>query len=278
MANQENNTQGMQQTQNAIEFINKSVLTPNVKPMKGTASPMIDQATGMMVQDLQSFLKGFEQVGLVALARLANNILTYGNYYGPKPDSDGNPEGGEDKKSNAKTTLSFDNAEQIGSDAMKGLFSVVGEYGKMKAEISSMIHNNHFKGNDSSQPIPPEDPTPKKASHLVNVDNFDTKTPTPKEAAPVANAAVEIPKTEIQNTRVSASDLHQTSQPENDEKKILTNSFEEIFELLIDTSEQLTEDLHKEEDNFEHRTDNEDDNDDDDTASDQKTYWFPKKK
>ncbi|WP_449397432.1 hypothetical protein [Chryseobacterium wanjuense] len=47
--------------------------------MGGVAKVMIEQSAGMMVQDLQSFLKGFEQVGLIALSRLANNLLTYGS-------------------------------------------------------------------------------------------------------------------------------------------------------------------------------------------------------
>ncbi|MGH1386913.1 hypothetical protein [Kordia sp.] len=139
MANQENITKGMSQTQNAIEFINKSVLKPDVTPMKGTAAPMIDQATGMMVQDLQSFLKGFEQVGLIALARLANNILTYGTYFGPKPSDGTNMEVGKDAITTNLHLTPDPNAEKLGSDAMKGLFSMVGEYGKMKAEISSAV-------------------------------------------------------------------------------------------------------------------------------------------
>lgn len=37
----------------------------------GTENPMIDQAAGMMVQDMQSFLQGSEQIMMVAIAKAA---------------------------------------------------------------------------------------------------------------------------------------------------------------------------------------------------------------
>ncbi len=74
----------------AVEFVNAEVLSPpTASPMGGVAKIMIEQSTGMMVQDLQSFLKSFEQVGLVALSRLANNLLTYGTWSEKKPPPKG---------------------------------------------------------------------------------------------------------------------------------------------------------------------------------------------
>lgn len=135
MANEEDSA-GLTETENAVKFINEAVLQPDVKPIAGTAAPMVDQAVGMMVQDLQSFLKGFEQIGLVALAKLANNILTYGNYFPPP---------GASSTDNAETintgTGQKTNGPEVGQQAMKDLFSMVGEYGKQKAEVNALINS-----------------------------------------------------------------------------------------------------------------------------------------
>ena len=130
MANQQDNT-GLTETENAVDFINETVLQPEVKPIIGTATPMIEQAVGMMVQDLQIFLKGFEQISLVALAKLANNILTYGYYYPidevPKPN-------GLEAES-----IQQDTSSETGQKVMKDLFSLVGDYGKQKAQVNALL-------------------------------------------------------------------------------------------------------------------------------------------
>ncbi|WDE08824.1 hypothetical protein SG34_033570 [Thalassomonas viridans] len=71
--------QGIQTTQDAVEFINQQVLQPDIKPIQGTAKPMVDQAAAMMVQDMRSFIQSNEQMMTIALAKaakLATNELT----------------------------------------------------------------------------------------------------------------------------------------------------------------------------------------------------------
>jgi hypothetical protein len=123
----------------AVEFVNAEVLSPpTAAPMGGIAKVMIEQSTGMMVQDLQSFLKGFEQVGLIALSRLANNLLTYGSPSAPQTKSGG---GGDSGKKNAtEEETDFSNAGQ-GNEMMKDLFKIVSDYAEAKVKISSAIYN-----------------------------------------------------------------------------------------------------------------------------------------
>ncbi|EDP96239.1 hypothetical protein U8527_09015 [Kordia algicida OT-1] len=138
MSDQNNMTQGMAETQNAIDYINKSVLQPDVDAISGTAAPMVDQAVGMMVQDLQSFLKGFEQISLVALAKLANNILTYGTYFDGGTSDNNVTASVKTGVSDNPQTLETENPINLDSEVLKGLFSSVGEYGKLKAEINQI--------------------------------------------------------------------------------------------------------------------------------------------
>lgn len=58
-----------------VEFINKEVLQPVVTPITGLAKPMADQAAAMMIQDMQSFLQGTEQVLTIAIAKAAALML-----------------------------------------------------------------------------------------------------------------------------------------------------------------------------------------------------------
>lgn len=117
----------------AVVFVNTEVLSPpKASPMSGVAKVMIEQSTGMMVQDLQSFLKGFEQVGLIAISRLANNLLTYGTPSEQKPHP----------------TSAFLNQEEVqpgaqGNEMMKELFKIVSDYAEAKAKISNAIYNTN---------------------------------------------------------------------------------------------------------------------------------------
>lgn len=118
----------------AVVFVNSEVLAPpKASPMTGVTKVMIEQSTGMMVQDLQSFLKGFEQVGLIALSRLANNLLTYGTTFGPAPGSK------DSSVHNAEFLQSQDAGK--GNEMMKDLFKMVSEYAEVKAKISNTIYN-----------------------------------------------------------------------------------------------------------------------------------------
>lgn len=121
-------------TEASVQFINQEVLAPpTTSPMAASSKLMIDQATGMMAQDLQSFLKGFEQISLVAISRLANNILTYGTYFHQGATS-------ADKTSeNLSKTVSPGNPADPakGYEALHGLFSMVNEYAKNKAVLTS---------------------------------------------------------------------------------------------------------------------------------------------
>lgn len=118
----------------AVVFVNTEVLSPpKADPMTGAAKIMIDQSTGMMVQDLQSFLKGFEQVGLVALSKLAHNFLTYGNYFPPT--------GAVGAKSEGAFTQEAMGGN--GNEIMKDLFKIVSDYAEAKTKISGAIYNHN---------------------------------------------------------------------------------------------------------------------------------------
>nr|WP_315034157.1 hypothetical protein [uncultured Chryseobacterium sp.] len=118
----------------AVAFVNNEVLAPpKASPMTGVAKVMIEQSTGMMVQDLQSFLKGFEQVGLIALSRLANNLLTYGSPVGPAP-------GAKDTEVHKAEFIQADGSGQS-NEMMKDLFKMVSDYAEVKAKISNTIYN-----------------------------------------------------------------------------------------------------------------------------------------
>lgn len=126
----------------AVVFVNTEVLSPpKTDPMLGSAKIMIDQSTGMMVQDLQSFLKGFEQVGLVALSKLANNYLTYGNYFPPAPPPPGGS--GTPTEKSEKGTVN-DPTDPNGNAMMRDLFKIVSDYAEAKTKLSGTIFNNNI--------------------------------------------------------------------------------------------------------------------------------------
>lgn len=143
----------------AVVFVNTEVLSPpTTAPMTGAAKIMIDQSTGMMVQDLQSFLKGFEQVGLIALSRLANNLLTYGSPSAPH------------KKSKSGEEMEVQSSNQ-GNEMIKDLFKIVSDYAEAKTKISSMIYQNnaHSVPNEiQSSPAFTEDATETESSEKKN--------------------------------------------------------------------------------------------------------------
>ena len=97
--------------------------------MTGAGKVMIDQSTGMMVQDLQSFLKGFEQVGLIALSRLANNFLTYGTPSENKPPP----------KKKLTEGAAEETETETGNEMMRDLFKIVSDYAEVKTKISTAI-------------------------------------------------------------------------------------------------------------------------------------------
>ncbi|WP_294296570.1 hypothetical protein [uncultured Chryseobacterium sp.] len=142
----------------AVQFVNAEVLSPPpAAPMQGMAKVMIDQSAGMMVQDLQSFLKSFEQLGLIALSRLANNLLTYGTWSENEPPPTGTP--------SAPTGI------QSGEEAIQGLFNIVSKYAEAKtnlsnaAMLSTVLHPNaaamYSSDAFSHAPQQPEDPEKK---------------------------------------------------------------------------------------------------------------------
>ncbi|WP_292009114.1 hypothetical protein [Chryseobacterium sp.] len=131
-------------------FVNEAVLSPPAtSPMTGASAIMKDQATGMMVQDLQSFLKGFEQLGLIAISRLANNILTYGTYH-HKPSLFGEESGSED------TVL--DKAATDGNEVIRDLFKIVSDYAEVKSKISSGVPTGNEKTGQSENEAPANEP------------------------------------------------------------------------------------------------------------------------
>ncbi|WP_312993751.1 hypothetical protein [Chryseobacterium flavum] len=129
----------------AVVFVNTEVLSPpKASPMGGVAKVMIEQSAGMMVQDLQSFLKGFEQVGLIALSRLANNLLTYGTPSGPKSKNSSGGGGGS-----TESEAGDQNTGNGNNDMMKDLFKMVSDYAEVKTRISGTIYNNNIPNSAS---------------------------------------------------------------------------------------------------------------------------------
>lgn len=57
------------ESEQAVQFINQEVLNQTVTPITGMSKPLVDQAAAMMVQDMQSFLQGNEQILTVATAK-----------------------------------------------------------------------------------------------------------------------------------------------------------------------------------------------------------------
>jgi cytoskeletal protein RodZ len=243
---------------------------------------------------------------LVALARLANNILTYGTYFGPKPSGDADVSA---NASNGASPLPNQQAEQVGSDVMKGLFSVVGEYGKMKAEISSLIHSKHPK-NDAIENASQAKTTTTTASNETSTTNAPTQHEGTSNAADVQQSVKPSPAKETttnkptttaedqkaktasddekSHTATSLTDPEKKPTADHNEDQKLVNSLkniEDIFEPLIETTEQLTEGIGEVENEFEQAIEEEmndhdaaNDTDEDDDNLDKKTYWFPKKK
>ncbi len=119
----------------SVQFVNAEVLSPPAaSPMGGVAKVMIEQSAGMMVQDLQSFLKGFEQVGLIALSRLANNLLTYGSPSAPTTGKSSSSAAVEDE-------AQIQGTGNGNNDMIKDLFKMVSDYAEAKTKISSAIYN-----------------------------------------------------------------------------------------------------------------------------------------
>ncbi len=67
----------------SVEFINQQVLQPDVKPIMGTSKVMADQAAAMMIQDVETFLQGNEQMMTVA-AGAAIALVLAGDENGEK--------------------------------------------------------------------------------------------------------------------------------------------------------------------------------------------------
>jgi len=112
----------------------------------------------MMALDLQTFLKGFEQVGLIAVSRLANNLLTYGSpsYPGPSPKKD------DDK---------FDFQDPAnGNEGIRDLFNIISEYAEAKARIANMtsfsgVNTNEGQNNDTSNDSSDDSPNDTSDDH-----------------------------------------------------------------------------------------------------------------
>ncbi|MFY1046122.1 hypothetical protein [Chryseobacterium sp. GP-SGM7] len=137
-------------TEKSVQFINAEVLAPpEASPMGGITKVMIEQSTGMMVQDLQSFLKGFEQLGLIAISRLANNLLTYGTWSENKP-----PPG------ISTSSEIHDNGQ--GNEMIRDLFKMVSEYAEAKTKISNAMFQPNFinpmNGSGADNPEIPSKP------------------------------------------------------------------------------------------------------------------------
>ncbi|WP_223605710.1 hypothetical protein [Chryseobacterium sp. OSA05B] len=145
------NSEGAKPTnaaEEAVVFINKEVLSPpTASPMTGAGKVMIDQSTGMMVQDLQSFLKGFEQVGLIALSRLANNFLTYGTPSENKPPP----------KKKLTEGAAEETETETGNEMMRDLFKIVSDYAEVKTKISTAIFAVNSNLNPPQNMAPVED-------------------------------------------------------------------------------------------------------------------------
>ncbi len=192
-----NITPGMSETQNAVSFINTEVLSQDVNPKVGSSATMIDQSVGMMVQDLQVFLKGFEQIGLVALTKLVNNILTYGTYYNPANDKSGakndtrylSLDEDNSKTTTPEKTINPNDAD--GKEIIHSLFKMVTEYGEAKSKISALMHNpNISKSMDdiytkkpfkpvTPNPPPVPNPTITKSTNVTPHKDIEDHTETP---------------------------------------------------------------------------------------------------
>lgn len=62
-------------SEQAVNFINKTVLKPDAAPMGGTSQLIADQAAGMMVQDMRSFIQGTQQILTIAIAKAAKEVV-----------------------------------------------------------------------------------------------------------------------------------------------------------------------------------------------------------
>lgn len=182
-----NETTAPQETANAVtpvekavQFVNAEVLSPpTAAPMGGMAKVMMDQSAGMMVQDLQSFLKSFEQLGLIALSRLANNLLTYGTWSENEPPPTGR-------------SVKDDNPPANGNEMIRDLFKIVSEYADAKTKISSaamfstVLHpdpaGTQPSDSFSNAPVQSEDPEKKKRVEATE-ENRTEKIPVPEQAA-----------------------------------------------------------------------------------------------
>lgn len=205
-----NLTPGMSETQNAVDFINTEVLGQDVNPKVGSSATMIDQSVGMMVQDLQVFLKGFEQISLVALTKLANNFLTYGTYYNPanlvpKPQDSSRHVKSTSEAPEANTQFVATPNETDGKEVLHSLFKMVTEYGEAKSKISALMHNP-----DVSKPL----------------DEIYSKTPfKPTSTAP--NTKPET--TTAQNTETSQYEDVETPKPDDKPEQKQTNTKEKTY-------------------------------------------------
>lgn len=61
--------------EHTVQFVNQEVLNATITPMNGMAKPMVNQAAAMMVQDVQTFLQGNEQILTVAIAKAISYTL-----------------------------------------------------------------------------------------------------------------------------------------------------------------------------------------------------------
>ncbi|REC44191.1 hypothetical protein [Chryseobacterium pennipullorum] len=158
---QNTDVQASTPAEESVVFVNSEVLAPpTATPMTGASKIMTDQATGMMMQDLQSFLKGFEQLGLIAVSRLANNMLTYGKYH-------------HDPNATGKDQSSDDDVQDVGkgNEVIKDLFKIISDYAEVKTKISSLIpppataviNNTASSVPAASTGLQEEDPTKKKS-------------------------------------------------------------------------------------------------------------------
>ncbi|CAA7195228.1 hypothetical protein [Chryseobacterium potabilaquae] len=163
-------------TEEAVVFVNSEVLAPpKASPMTGAAKIMTDQAAGMMVQDLQSFLKGFEQIGLIAVSRLANNILTYGTYF-------------HDPSATGGVSASKGDSAQVmdvakGNEVMRDLFKIIGDYAEVKTKITSpsTVTETQEKKSDVDSAGASNDDDPEKKKFLKLTLKEKTPEPEPED-------------------------------------------------------------------------------------------------
>lgn len=166
MTVQNNTSKANTELQDTINKLNSSIFEYSEKTIDYGAKLMADQATGMMIQDLQLFMKGFEQVSLIALAKLANNILTYGSYYGPQQGEE--PLNTLNKSDQTDHDAIHSNLSE--SDALNGLFQIVCEYGEAKSKIWSLINNTYtHKADTNSTSSSESNSTNKTPNNKVNI-------------------------------------------------------------------------------------------------------------